>query len=68
MSVRIPLWQGVWKPATEFHLRQDGPNNESRPFEMTELGADFFLRVRTTKLGEKAHESNPRPSKLQVQH
>lgn len=55
-TVRAGEWllpkppDGVWLPATDFHLRHEGPNTELQPYTLDDLGCDFFLRVKTTKL------------------
>jgi len=55
-TVRQGEWQlpsqpsGVWAPNPDFHLRVEGPNSENEPYRLDEIGADFFLRIKTTKL------------------
>ena len=41
---------GSWQLHKDFHLRHDGPNTEAQPYDMDDLGADFFLRVKNNKL------------------
>ena len=36
--------------AADFHLRHEGTNPETQPFSLEDIGYDFFLRVKTTKL------------------
>lgn len=40
---------GLMQPACEFEVISDGPNTEQEPFQMEELGRDFFLRVQLTR-------------------
>ena len=55
-TVRAGEWllpkppDGEWLPVPDFHLRHEGPNTEEQPFTLDDLGVDFFLRVKTTKL------------------
>ena len=39
-----------WQPAKDFVLRIDGSGTEDQPLLLEELGEDFFVRVRATKL------------------
>jgi len=42
---------GGWAKASGFKVSTEGPNTEDRPFDVNvDLGADFFIRVRTTKV------------------
>lgn len=55
-TIRQGEWQlptepsGGWAAHPEFHVSAEGPNTEERPFRMEDIGADFFVRVKTTKL------------------
>ena len=41
---------GSWLPAADFHLRHEGTHSQTQPFSLEDIGYDFFLRVKTTKL------------------
>jgi len=55
-TVRQGEWQlptepnGGWAAHNEFHVSAEGPNSEAHPFRIDDIGADFFMRVKTTKL------------------
>lgn len=42
--------EGAWAAHADFHVSVEGPNTEDKPFRIDQIGADFFLRIKTTKL------------------
>jgi len=62
-TIRIGEWDlrkriGVWIRSDSFMVSAEGPNTEERPFDIkTDLGADYFLRVRSSKVVWFRHPS-----------
>lgn len=55
-TVRKGEWQlptekdGTWAAHPNFDVHVEGPNTEDKPFSIDDIGTDFFVRIKTTRL------------------